>query len=133
MKRTLKSMIALALAIMVAAAGHAGEIQERDAVRAIVGEAAGEGADGMLAVACAIRNRGTLRGVYGARNPMTARQPGWVWQQARAAWARSVTNDVTRGATHWENVRVFGRPSWAASMSVTTNIGRHTFYARTAR
>jgi hypothetical protein len=103
-------------------------LDPQSAIRAIVGEAANQGAVGMHAVASAIRNRGTLRGVYGAKNPIADRQPAYVWQRARDAWSRSATNDITFGATHWENVKAFGSPYWSKSMIVTTNIGEHTFY-----
>lgn len=99
------------------------------AVRAIIGEAAGEGDTGMLAVAGAIRNRGTLRGVYGLKNPSIQKSINPKIQlRAERAWSMSATNDITRGATHWENVKAFGSPYWAKSLTLTTNIGRHTFY-----
>ena len=106
----------------------AAEIDSRLAVRAIVGEAANQGERGMLAVAGAIRNRGTLRGVYGVKNPIADRQPAWVWARAEKAWRESATNDVTHGATHWENCRAFGTPAWARSMTVTATIKDHTFF-----
>lgn len=105
-----------------------GSIEDSKAIRAIVGEAANQGRSGMLAVAGAIRNRGTLKGVYGVKNPACDKQPSWVWQRAREAWASSATNDITKGATHWEAVKTFGVPYWAKSLTITTNIGSHTFY-----
>jgi hypothetical protein len=84
----------------------------------------------MLAVAGAIRNRGSLKGVYGLKNPIADKQPDWCWQRARAAWAISKTNDITRGASHWENTKAFGVPYWAKSLTVKTNIGAHTFYGK---
>jgi spore germination cell wall hydrolase CwlJ-like protein len=98
------------------------------AVRALIGEASGEGERGMLAVAGALRNRGTLRGVYGLRAKHVDRQPAYVWTSARRAWAMSATNDLSAGATHWENTRAFGVPYWAKTMRVTATIGNHTFY-----
>lgn len=103
-------------------------IPETEAVRAIVGEAANQGYRGMLGVAGAIRNRGTLQGVYGGRSPMPDRQPDWVWEQARAAWRESATNDITLGATHWENMKAFGTPAWAATMHLTVVIKDHRFF-----
>jgi spore germination cell wall hydrolase CwlJ-like protein len=97
-------------------------------VRAIIGEAANQGELGMVAVGNVIRNRGHLRGLYGLRNPMVDKQPAWVWRQAERAWAQSATNDVVHGATHFENVKAFGRPRWAAGMRVTVVIKDHTFY-----
>ena len=42
---------------------------DQKAILAIIGEAENQGYDGMLAVACAIRNRRTLQGVYGLNAP----------------------------------------------------------------
>jgi len=109
------------------------EIQDVAAVRAIVGEAANQGRTGMLAIACAIRNRGTLRGVYGLHNPCVDNQPAWVWQRARLAWVQSQTNDITCGATAWENTRAFGTPWWAKTMRPTARIGDHQFYGETGK
>lgn len=108
----------------------AGDLRDQDAIHAIVGEAANQGYRGMLAVAGAIRNRGTLAGVYGLQNPMADKQPHRVWMQARAAWRESATNDITLGATHWENVRVFGKPTWANTMHVTVIVKEHLFFKR---
>jgi hypothetical protein len=119
---------ALAATIALCALQSFGAIDDSKAIRAIVGEAANQGRSGMLAVAGAIRNRGSLKGVYGVKNPAADKQPAWVWQRAREAWASSATNDITKSATHWENTKAFGRPYWAASLTVTTNIGAHTFY-----
>ena len=70
-------------------------------VRAVLGEAEGEGYQGMLAVACAIRNRGTLKGVYGlfAKRVYSTRSIAL----AEKAWAASRILDVTKGATGWGN------------------------------
>jgi hypothetical protein len=121
--------LALLLGILLAAGSLAATpIPEAQATRAIVGEAANQGYRGMLAVAGAIRNRGTLQGVYGGRSSMPDRQPNWVWQQARAAWRESATNDITLGATHWENVTAFGNPAWAGSMQLTIIVKDHRFF-----
>lgn len=114
----------------------AGQIREEDAVRAIVGEAAGEcgrkraECHGMLAVAHAIRNRGTLVGVYGLGASHSKTEPAWVWKKARRAWAqasRQRSHDLTNGATHWESTD-FKRPTWSRDMIVTVRIGKHVFY-----
>lgn len=112
---------------------HLSSINPQLAIRAIVGEAANQGERGMLAVACAIRNRGHLRGVYGVNSRILTRQPDWIWQQARVAWQRSAAADITHGATHWENVQAFGRPHWASGMKATVIIGSHTFFRATKK
>lgn len=121
------AIIAL-LAILHLPSSILAAVPQEQAIRAIVGEAANQGRAGMLAVAGAIRNRGTLKGVYGLKSKVLSQQPEWVWERARLAWAMSATNDISRGATHWENIKAFGEPRWAKSLTVTTNIGSHTFY-----
>ena len=105
-----------------------GGIRDDQAVRAIIGEAANQGKTGMLAVACAIRNRGTLQGVFGLNARFVDRQPAWVWQRAREAWRQSAGTDITGGATNWENTAAFGVPYWARSMKRTVRIGDHQFF-----
>jgi spore germination cell wall hydrolase CwlJ-like protein len=123
---TLRAVVA---AVFIFAAGHTlGQaITEAQAVRAIVGESAGESFRGKLAVACAIRNRGTLAGVCGIAACHTDREPERVWREARAAWRESAGRDITGGATHWESTN-FKSPAWASSMRETVRIGHHRFY-----
>jgi len=73
------------------------------AVRAIVGEAAGQPYIVKLGVAEAIRNRGTLRGVYGLNAAHNRTEPVWVWRDGRRAWAQSKTTNITHFATHFGN------------------------------
>lgn len=104
-------------------------IDEDRAIRAIIGEAEGEGYAGMYAVACAIRNRGTLKGVEGEQSRRVLRAPGTLYQRAGRAWAESEYGaDVTYGATHWENVRAFGVPNWSRGMCQVAEVGRHVFW-----
>lgn len=103
------------------------------AVLAIIGEAEGEGYTGMCAVASAIRNRGTLKGVYGEHAPRVKKHlySKKTYQMAWDAWGVSMmpSNRASiGGATHWENVKAFGKPYWASSMVETATIGSHTFF-----
>jgi len=104
---------------------HAETISDDLAIKAIMGEARGEGYKGMLAVACAIRNRGTLKGVYGVNAKFTEKE--YVWDMAKRAWAESEFKDIADGATHWESDR-FKEPYWAKDMIKTVKIGHHQFY-----
>jgi len=123
------SLLLCVLCVSVAThASAARTIDAAQAVRAIVGEAASQGERGMLAVAGAIRNRGHLEGVYGLNNPQAEKASPSIIARAQLAWAISATNDITGGATHWENVRAFGPPKWARHMTITTRIGAHTFF-----
>ena len=96
-------------------------------VKAIVGEAAGEGYIGMVAVGEAIRNRGALRGVYGLTAKHLPLADIGTWQMAERAWEASKTSNLTNHATHWESVD-FPTPAWVPDMVLTTQIGKHRFY-----
>lgn len=120
-------LLRLGTAMLLATAASAAEISERDAVRAIVGEAANQGADGMAAVASAIRNRGSLKGVYGLHAKHVDRQPAWVFAQARKAWAESAKKDYANGASHWESTD-FKRPAWSKNMQVALVLKKHVFF-----
>ena len=135
--------ILILLAILGVAPAYAAEIPSNEAVRSIIGEAENQGYEGMYAVACAIRNRGTLKGVYGSRSiqeiggrlfRVSPDGRRWrisddTWQKASKAWFMSADGpDITNGATHWENVRDFGAPEWAHGMYVTLIFRGHEFY-----
>lgn len=105
-------------------------IKKEDAVKAIIGEASNQGYRGMLAVACGIRNRGTLKGIYGLKAKHIYKEPMWVWDMARRAWKESEHNDIVFGATNWENIKAFGEPFWAKKMTKTVKIKDHSFYKK---
>lgn len=121
---------------------HAQEIFETDAIRAILGEAENQGPKGMHAVATGIRNRGTLKGVYGhlaviensghyAR--LTPKGPRMISKkivdQARHAWRISKDHRLHTG-THWENIGAFGEPTWvqASGMEPVYTYRDHVFF-----
>ena len=91
-------------------------IDSARAVNAIIGEAEGEGYTGMLASACAIRNRGHLRGVYGEKAPRVIGKKYSLktLQLAKQAWKESASNDITNGADHWGGKKV--DVAWIAKM-----------------
>ena len=106
----------------------ASAITEAEAVRAIVGEAAGEPYLGKVALAEALRNRGTLRGVYGAkRAEFIKKQPKKVHSDALKAWRESARTSYTKGARHWESTD-FKVPYWAKKMEPSFRVGKHIFY-----
>jgi len=76
------------------------EINNGLAVRAIIGEASNQGYQGMLALSVGLRNRGTLQGVYGLNAKHIDKEPQWVWEQAKRAWAESKYNRLHNG-TFW--------------------------------
>jgi len=113
---------------------HAYSFSDSDAIKAIIGEAEDQGYRGMLAVACAIRNRGTLKGVYGlrsarVRNYEFSRQ---THKMAFLAWAESEKVDITNGATHWENIKAFGTPCWVKKCIEVFRHKDHVFYKEIA-
>lgn len=126
MKKNLLIVSILLISICV----YSEPIKDSDAIKAIIGEAANQGYQGQLAVAGAIRNRATLQGVYGLNSEMVKKQPQWVWNMAEKAWSESKTNDITMGATHWENIKSFGTPYWARKMKKTVLIKDHQFYKK---
>jgi hypothetical protein len=110
----------------------AAEIPEDRAVKAIIGEAENQGYTGMLAVACAIRNRGTLKGVYGEKAPRVVQKKysQKIYDLAKKAWRESLNSDITNGGDHWENVTAFGVPSWAKNMKLVYQHKDHNFYRK---
>ena len=109
------------------------EYTDKEAIRAIVGEASNQGYDGMYAVACSVKNRGHLRGVYGLKAPHVESEPSWVWKMASEAFYASLQGtDVTNGATHWESTD-FPTPYWVKDMEITYKLGKHVFYKAKAR
>ena len=106
----------------------AGAIPDSAAVRAILGEGANQTYQAMLGIACAIRNRGSLQGVYGVENPAARRAPARVAARALRAWTASAGHDIT-GGCHY-----FGSPQDAAYFHhrlhyrAVLRIGDITFY-----
>ena len=122
------------LAVMLIIFGgnvYAKEIPQE--VFCVIGEAEGEGYTGMLAVAEAIRNRGSLKGVYGCFSPRVKENKYSVatLKLALQAWVDSEDSNITKGATHWEGT-AFKTPYWAKGMTVTATIGRQRFYKEKA-
>lgn len=101
---------------------------DKMAVRAIVGEAASEPYRTQLAVAGAIRNRGSLAGVLGAKNAaMIDRQTAKTFSTALRAWNESATNNIVNGASYFESTN-FKTPAWARKMKCVATVGRFNFY-----
>jgi len=125
MKKYLIMFLVFCLVVPMAVANY----RKERIVRAAIGEAASEGEAGMLAVICAIKNRGTLDGVYGINAKHIDSEPQWVWRMARRAFYKSLWQDVTKGATHWESTD-FDVPYWAKDMVQTVQIGKHKFYKK---
>jgi len=116
-----------ALILLMSSCAYA-DIPEDKAIRAIIGEASGEGYDGMLAVAVGLRNRNSLKGVYGIAAPHVDNEPKWVFDLAEKAWEESSWNKIHSG-THWESIK-FKEPYWAKSMIKVYQYKHHIFYRK---
>jgi hypothetical protein len=101
---------------LLCAPASAQDIPQKRAVDAIIGEAESLGYSGMFNIACAIRNRGHLRGVYGERAPRVVKRlySAATRQAAVKAWALSATADTTKGADHWASKSL--DRAWEAKM-----------------
>ncbi len=115
---------------------HVDQRRESTLEAVIISEAAGEPYEGKVGVAEVLRNREwSVRGFSGIQrkdlDQFLLAQPDWTRQQARRALqkAREGSN-LTRNATHFENVEQFGLPRWAKEMEVTVKIGSHTFFRK---
>ena len=122
-----KTLFLVVFGLLVTSLAWAG-IDDAKAIHALLGEARGEGYRGMYAVACAIRNRGTLQGVYGA-NADISDTSEITRDAAITAWHLSKNGeDITNGADSWENTKDFGWPNWAKGHKPTAIIGNHSFF-----
>lgn len=129
-------MKAVIMFLMMCSVCFAGEIPQDRAINSIIGEAEGEGFLGQLAVACAIRNRGTLKGVYGERSNRVKNHlySDLTYDQAEGAWVMSAHPEYCEnidGATHWEGT-AFPEPAWAKGMVLTATINHQRFYKEVA-
>lgn len=117
---------------------HAAEIPQEKAVKAIIGEAENQGFQGMLAIAHALRNRGTLRGVYGLNSPRVKHHlySAKTLAMAQKAWEQSAFDfDLTHGSTGWGNSKdgqEFAKAKWWNNCVVVFRYKQHFFYKEIA-
>lgn len=127
------SCLVLAIGLLMFSCQAAHAYSDEQAILAVIGEAENQGYQGMKAIACGIRNRGTLKGVYGLNSPRVKKHKYSenTAAQAMVAWETSDDPDQCRflgGADHWENVKAFGKPTWASEMVETYRYKDHVFY-----
>lgn len=111
--------------------GHAGEIPREKAIYAIIGEFEN---DNMLAGACTIRNRGTLKGVYGINSkrvknhlysPKTFVKAVKAWEESR----KPSQCQMVQGADHWQSVSDMKKPqSWRNKCVLTYKTDKTSFF-----
>ena len=94
-------------------------IPDNLAVKALIGEFEGEGYEGLKVGACALRNRGTLKGVYGlhANRVVKHLYSDDIEAKAIVAWATSADPKecaYLKGASYWGSTIV--DKAWIAKM-----------------
>lgn len=124
-------------AFLICSIAHA-EVNDTQATKAIIGEALSD-YDSMYAIACALRNRDTLQGVYGLHSKQVKLATGEVYQRAGKAWANSEDGiDVVQGATHWLSDYDLKHckkslTAFRFAMTETAYIGQTHFYRKEAK
>lgn len=121
------AVILILFCLLFPSCAGASVIKDEDAIRAIVGEGASEGLDGMRAIASVIRNRGSLRGIYGLHAKHVRTEPAWVFKMAKTAWEDSERYDFSGGATHFEGV-AFKKPYWVKDMVFIKRVANTNYY-----
>ncbi len=130
------SLILLAILFCVVPA-HA-EIPDEAGIHCILGEARSEGYLSLLAHAEAIRNRKTLRGVYGCNadlsKEMSYLKLKGIDVMAKKAWEMSKSTSTVKGADSWGSLLV--DKSWIKQMErmkyTRTSVVGHTAFYRKA-
>lgn len=104
-------------------------------IREAVGEA--DSYSGMYSVCCVYRNRLEKGMKLGATASKRRNLESFVRRhKSYHKMAKQIVDkvfygegeDVTFGATHYENIKKYKTPWWAKDMKITTKIGSHTFY-----
>lgn len=96
-----------------------------------LGEARGEGVNGMRAIISAIENRKSLSGVYGCTADLSRVTPKEREKAKEALRLARSGKDITLGADHWGNkkdVIIFKRSKWFKNVRKTVKIGNHYFF-----
>lgn len=102
-------------------------------INALVGEYAREDAYGMNLMAHAIRNRGTLKGVYGFNAPHTRTKNKFIWEMASLAWFESEKEaDPLDGATEWRSVKDLIKKGNPKGFTLTRICNGIYYYKKTA-
>lgn len=119
------------LVIFLPAHAHADDLPKVRVVNAIIGEAEN---GGMLAVACAIQNRGTLIGVYGEHSKRVKQHlySPKVFVDAVRAYEESLhplNCTFIDGAQHWQSRSDLDKhPSWVTVCDFKGKFGGNYFF-----
>ena len=136
MKKIIIFIILTVLLIFIVDLGA--EINLDNLWKPVLVEATGEGRTGMYAVACVYRNRISKGMNLGSSGMKRKDLDRFIYLQGRQQEiiAKDVVyevfvehkEDVTGGATYFENIEEFGIPYWYYDMNETCKIGNHTFF-----
>ncbi len=110
MKIILSALTMLVCSWLIVVLAFASELNEHDAVQTIVGEAADQPYECMVAMGEVIRNRGSIKGFAGFEAMNHREESVNVWRNARQAWRESDFTNYAKGATLCENISAFGFP-----------------------
>lgn len=129
----MKYLITIIILLTVSGYVSASSIPDSKAIAAIIGEAEGESLQGKIAVAEVIRNRGSLKGIYGVSAPRVVKKlySAQTLADATRAWELSKTSNLTGGAMGWGNasdIRKFKTQKWFKKCRVVKQIGNHYFW-----
>lgn len=104
------------------------DITDDKAIRAIVGEASNQSFYTKQCVAHALRNRGTLKGVYGVQAKHSTKEAYTIWLDSAQAWQDSEHSiDPTDGATEFRSIN----DPQPTDMRETASCGEFLFYKQT--
>lgn len=100
------SIITLILGILFCTGCGKPCFTDHDYITAIVGEASNQSEGTMVCIAHALRNRGTLKGVYGFNAFHVFNEPKAVWRKATIAWDLSAHEpDFLHGVKNFGTLR----------------------------
>lgn len=137
--KILTSLVVMML--VISSTGFAEEIETEQAMKCLLGEARGEGIEGMTAVGEVLR-RSPRVPFYGAKNIRNKGErwyalerekwvqlPNQLVEKAKEAWVISERSNITHGATNFESVD-FNVPYWAKDMKEVARVKKHIFYKK---
>ena len=112
------------------------DIDDKTAVKCVLGEYENGTLEEMTATAEALRNRGTTKGVFGCKAVKESKGvfrrgsrviPKYAVKRAFKAVSEASNSKLVKGADHWESID-FKRPSWSKGMILTAKVGKHEYF-----
>lgn len=103
-------------------------------VNCIVGEASGEGVVGMVAVAQALANRKTMKGVYGCHAEHIKTENKIIFLEASDIWNGVLSgelngkHDLVKGANSWGSISDINKNHMNEECIETARVYNHIFF-----